>query len=870
MRSLFGFMLAVALFCASCHAQEITVSAAKPNSVYAIGEKIVWHLEVKGEGAQEIKKIAYVLKKGQLTEIGRGELTLENNVADLETRLDEAGSVLAELTANVPAKAPIKNLAGAVVAPEKIAPSAPAPDDFDEFWKAKVAELNKIPTDPVLERGESGNDAVEYSKITLDNIRGTKIQGQVARPKTGAKFPALLIVQWAGVYGLNKDWVTNQARQGWLALNINAHDLPIDETPDFYTQQSNNALKNYPAIGNEDRETSYFLRMYLSCYRAAEYLIHRDDWDGKTLVVMGTSQGGLQSIMIAGLHPKITALIANVPAGCDQTGPLVGRKPGWPQWIYQAQGKDKDKVLATSKYFDVVNFARHIKSPALVAVGLIDETCPSHGVIAAFNQMQGPKELLVMPRSDHQGHNNAQAAYYQRSNQWLQQIAQGNAPDIKTMTNTSADNTSTPRAATPISAEQDHQAMLQLLGITALRPGPSGDPKAPNAANSDETKAKSYISLPDPLILKNGRAVTTPAQWWNTRRSEIIEDFDREVYGRVPANTPKVDWEVVKTTPETNGEFAVITKKLIGHVDNSAYPDVKVDIDLTLTTPANAVGPVPVIMEFGFNFPRRPGTPLNNANAGGEPSWQQQVLARGWGYAILIPASIQADNGAGLRQGIIGLVNKGQARKADDWGALRAWAWGASRTLDYLESDKSVDARRVAIEGLSRYGKAALVTMAYDSRFAIALVGSSGEGGAKLHRRNFGEMVENVASSGEYHWMAGNFLKYAGPLTANDLPVDAHELIALCAPRPVFISAGSPNVEGNWVDSRGQFLAAVEAGPVYQLLGKKSLGTSEMPPIETSLVKGDLAFRQHSGGHTVGPNWPTFLDFAARYFTVKP
>jgi hypothetical protein len=282
-------------------------------------------------------------------------------------------------------------------------------------------------------------------------------------------------------------------------------------------------------------------------------------------------------------------------------------------------------------------------------------------------------------------------------------------------------------------------------------------------------------------------------------------------------------------------------------------------------------------MEFGFVFPRGfgGGRPGGGAFGGGPPggngpTWQQQVLAKGWGYAILIPTSVQADNGAGLTQGIIGLMNKGQPRKVDDWGALRAWAWGASRALDYFETDKAVNAREVGIEGLSRYGKAALVTMAYDPRFAIGFIGSSGAGGAKLHRRDFGEKVENVAGSGEYHWMAGNYIKYAGPLTAKDLPVDAHELIALCAPRPVFISVGSPQVEGNWVDDRGQFMAAVAAGPVYHLLGKKDLGASEMPAMETPLTGGEIAFRQHSGGHTTGPNWPTFLTYASRYIKGPP
>ncbi|PYY14607.1 MAG: acetylxylan esterase [Acidobacteria bacterium] len=409
--------------------------------------------------------------------------------------------------------------------------------------------------------------------------------------------------------------------------------------------------------------------------------------------------------------------------------------------------------------------------------------------------------------------------------------------------------------------------MMILLNITSLRPGPSGNPAAPNAANTDESKVAPY-RLPDPLTLKNGTRVTTAEAWWKKRRPEIVEEFDREIYGRVPRNVPKVNWEPANISQEMNGDVSVITKKLNGHVDNSAYPYISVDIQLTLTTPANATGPVPVIMEFGFppEFLAAMARRFPALTAANGPTWQQQVLAKGWGYAVLIPTTIQADNGEGLTQGIIGLVNKGQPRSLDDWGALRAWAWGAGRALDYFETDKSVDAKRVAIEGLSRYGKAALVTMAYDPRFAIGFIGSSGEGGAKILRRTFGEQVENIASASEYHWMAGNLLKYAGPLTPNDLPVDAHELIALCAPRPVFISTGSPKVEGGWVDAKGMFLGGVGAGPVYRLLGKKGLGTSEFPPIETPVIDGDIAFRSHDAGHTTGPNWPTFLIFAERYF----
>lgn len=440
-----------------------------------------------------------------------------------------------------------------------------------------------------------------------------------------------------------------------------------------------------------------------------------------------------------------------------------------------------------------------------------------------------------------------------------------------------------------LTAKEDHQRIMDILQITSLRPGRNGsNPQATNYANYDESKANPFPNLPDPLVLKNGRKITTADMWWRQRRPEILEDFEREIYGRTPRVTPKVTWEVASTTNGTNGDIPIITKQLVGRVDNSSYPPVTVNIALTLTTPANATGPVPVMMQYGFIFGRGTnrfgrgfagGTNgvggTNSVGRGGlvggpvGPSWQQQVLSRGWGYAVISPNSVQEDNGGGLTKGIIGLVNKGQPRKVDDWGALSAWAWGASRALDYFETDKSVDARLVGLEGHSRYGKATLVAMALDQRFAIAYVSSSGEGGAKLHRRNWGEIVENVAGSGEYHWMAGNFLKYAGPLNWGDLPVDSHELIALCAPRPVFIGGGATKGDA-WIDAKGSFMAAAGAGPVYTLLGKKGMGTTEFPPIETALIDGEVAFRQHSQGHTDGPNWPTFLSFADRYIKGPP
>jgi hypothetical protein len=438
--------------------------------------------------------------------------------------------------------------------------------------------------------------------------------------------------------------------------------------------------------------------------------------------------------------------------------------------------------------------------------------------------------------------------------------------------------------------KQDHQNMKEQLGIKALRPGRNARAGETNSANYDPAKANPYPDLPDPLTLKNGQKVTTPEMWWKERRPEIVEDFEREVIGRVPKNVPKVAWTVVTQVVDgVVGDIPVIGKKLVGHVDNSACPAINVDIQMTVVTPAKAKGPVPALMMFGGIFggdglPRSASAPpsTNRAprfgptNAG--PSSTEQLIAAGWGYAIINPNSVQADNGAGLTKGIIGLVNKGQPRKPDDWGALRAWAWGASRGLDYLETEPAVDAKKVGIEGVSRYGKAALIAMAFEPRFAVVLVGSSGEGGAKLHRRNFGEAVENLTGSGGYHWMAGNFLKYGaaestfGSKNAGDLPVDAHQLIALCAPRPTFISYGVPEKgDAHWLDQQGSYMATVAAGSVFRLLGAKDIGekedyrTAKMPAVNTGLLDGELAWRQHDGGHEDRSNMKYFIEWANRF-----
>jgi hypothetical protein len=484
--------------------------------------------------------------------------------------------------------------------------------------------------------------------------------------------------------------------------------------------------------------------------------------------------------------------------------------------------------------------------------------------------------------------------------------------------------TSATQTRVTFTADQDHQNMMDQLGIRALRPGPSGNENAPNHANYDESLANPFPNIPDPLTLNNGQRVTTATTWWDQRRPELVEMFSKYVYGRVPIHVPKVRWTVTSVDREMIGFTPVIAKDLIGEVDNSSYPALRVRIHMTLVIPANAKGPVPALMMFGragFPAPNEPsGDEFDRINAAWKallvqqdpslkdvfaehPAWQPvkatsfqfpqlnedgdppnawQLVAAGWGFVLFDPASVQADDGAGITHGIIGLVNKGQPRKPEDWGALRAWAWGAGRGLDYLETDPAIDAKHVGIEGVSRYGKAALVTMAFDQRFAMVLVGSSGKGGATLLRRNFGEAVESL-TGGEYYWMAGNFMKYGaaeatfGSKTPGDLPVDSNELIALCAPRPTFISYGIPGKgDAKWLDHEGSFMATVDASRVFALLGVKGLDiegdahTAKMPPVNQGLLDGQLAWRQHDGGHTDAPNMKYFILWADKLIGHTP
>jgi hypothetical protein len=377
--------------------------------------------------------------------------------------------------------------------------------------------------------------------------------------------------------------------------------------------------------------------------------------------------------------------------------------------------------------------------------------------------------------------------------------------------------------------------------------------------NYDDDKVGVYTPL-DLLKMKNGEAIKTPVEWWTRRRPEIVKDVQEQVWGVIPPVEilPAVAWSVTASTG-TSGGIPYKEKTITGTIDISRYPQVRnaPKISATLRTPADAKGRVPVIVSFG-------GT-----------SGASQLLQHGWGICNFNPNPLQPDSGAGLTSYLIGLVNKGNWRKPTDWGSLAAWSWGVSRLMDYFETDPDVDATKIGVTGHSRYGKASIVAMAYEPRLAIAFPSCAGSLGTKMNRRHWGQDLENSGWDQEYHWMAGNFFKWMGPLKEGSfmprkvelLLVDAHSLVSLCAPRPVFINGGTTD---NWTDGYGMYLSAAGATPVYRLLGKKGvLMPDDKPKIDVAYISGDLGYRYHAGGHTDAPDWPTFIEFASRYFDRK-
>ena len=410
--------------------------------------------------------------------------------------------------------------------------------------------------------------------------------------------------------------------------------------------------------------------------------------------------------------------------------------------------------------------------------------------------------------------------------------------------------------------------------VAAIRTGTrSAWRSRPVMCRTTARKKSEPTRCPIRWFLKTDRALRAADQWFKERRPEILKSYREQIYGRVPANTPAVTWTVAETDAGARGGTAVmrrVTGRMGGKPDGPR-------MNLTAYVPAKASGPVPLLLSITFGFPAaRPGT----AKAGQPPAKTPEkatpgaggfdpvaeVLARGWGYASLPYGEIQPDRADRFSEGVIGLTLKeGQQRPAaDEWGTISAWAWGISRAIDYLQTDPAVDAKRISITGASRLGKTVLWAAAQDKRVATVFSVVSGEMGAALIRRDWGETLDDMAQN--FPWQfAGNLQHWVGRW--NELPVDQHMLISLCAPRPVYVNGG---LTDQWSDPKGEFLALVAAGPVYRLLGGKDLGVTDLPPLDAPVITGELGFHYHSRGHMAVPaDWKAYLEFAERHFQVR-
>lgn len=429
-------LLASAIFLASQTGQayadsffKVTVSPDHADGVYAPKETVTWSIDVTGERTG-FQGLPYTVTKDGKGEVCSGTLDLSAGPARISASREEPGALLVEIKSSGTNQKTL-GLGGAVFAPDQLGPVKPAPADFDAFWQEKLKELSAVAPNPQVEQVSTDDPRVtgiDLYRVTLDNIRGTHVRALLGRPTGGEKLPALLMVNAAGVYPLSKQGVLFEAKQGWLVLNVNAHDIPVDESPTYYKELIAGALKGYSNIGKDSRETSYFLRMFLGCVRGAEYLASRPDWNGKTMVVTGASQGGLQSFATAALCPKITGVIALVPAGCDVYGPLANPPRGfsWPYWLagWGARGMDPKKVEETAGYFDSIYFAARVRCPTLVGVALGDIAALPAGVIAAYNAIPKQKELIIMPTALH-GTGGAQPAWSNQSKKWKESFQKG-------------------------------------------------------------------------------------------------------------------------------------------------------------------------------------------------------------------------------------------------------------------------------------------------------------------------------------------------------------------------------------------------------------------------------------------------------------
>ncbi|MFW6163353.1 MAG: alpha/beta hydrolase family protein [Planctomycetota bacterium] len=400
------------------------------------------------------------------------------------------------------------------------------------------------------------------------------------------------------------------------------------------------------------------------------------------------------------------------------------------------------------------------------------------------------------------------------------------------------------------------------------------------AANYDESKVPEY-TLPDPLVTADGKTVTTPQQWQETRRPEVLELFRTHVYGRRPGRPEGLAFQVFDDQPEALGGKARRRQVRVQFTGKEDGPGM----DLLLYLPPDAAKPVPCFLTLNFQgnhsihpdpgiklasswLPnRRKGVENHQATDAARgvarSRWPvQTIVDRGYALATIYYGDIDPDYHDGFKNGVHGLFDQG-GRKPDSWGSIAAWAWGLSRGLDYLETDGDIDAKRVIVMGHSRLGKTALWAGAEDQRFAIVISNDSGCGGAALSRRAFGETVARINKSFP-HWFCANFRRYNNNEAA--LPVDQHMLVALAAPRPVYVASAQ---QDRWADPRGEFLSCLHASPVYELFGLEGLPVSEMPPVNQA-VHGTIGYHIRTGKHDVTDfDWQAYMDFADKHFGRK-
>jgi hypothetical protein len=411
---------------------------------------------------------------------------------------------------------------------------------------------------------------------------------------------------------------------------------------------------------------------------------------------------------------------------------------------------------------------------------------------------------------------------------------------------------------------------------SAARARQAARPGAPTVVagipvNYDEARVGAY-TLPDLLTAADGTKVTTAKAWFGKRRPELVSLFESQQFGRAPGRPDGLAFDVYEKDAPAFGGKAKRKQVRIRFAKNGGPV-----LNLAVYTPAAAAKPVPALLAINFganaatvddpgvspglvwsakDHKRMPYVPGGRTFGHIDPV---PLLDAGFGFAAFCYGDVDPDDPQGLPDGVRALYLKpGQTGVApDEWGTISAWAWGISRVIDYFETDPGIDARRIAIHGVSRLGKTVMWAGAHDTRVAATIASCSGEGGAALSRRDYGETIAHLTAPTRYPYQfAGNYAQYAG--FPDRAPMDAHMLVALHAPRPLLLQTGSTD---NWSDPKGEFLAAVAAGPVYRLLGRKDLGTDVWPGPKTQ-VGGDLSYYMHDGGHgTVPGDWEIYLGF---------